>query len=140
MEEDKKKRLISLALAEINRDTTISYKKLAAILPAILLAVKGRSDFSIDDLSSILVNDGPYAIRHDVIPPPSGNVSPVARTVTRIVTKRNPKRNPKNAFIAAQRFNETHNTNNSGGKKTQKKGQRTHRRKKNTSRSLYTIK
>jgi hypothetical protein len=162
MEEYKKRRLISLALAKINgdntisdeekgrlnrldlakinRDTTISNEKLAAILAAILLAAKGRPDFSIDDLLSVLDDDGPYAIRLDVSPPPSGNVSPAASPVASPSSSGNlgqkRKRDPKKAFQLGQK----HSENNSGGKKTKKKGQRTHRRKKNTSRSLYTIK
>ena len=84
----------------------------------------------------------------------SGNVShsrrPVARSVASPVASfqlplpppssdnvgQKRKHNPTRAFQLGQK----HSKNNSGGKKTKKKGQRTHRRKKNTSRSLYTIK
>ncbi len=142
-ERDEERRLIHLALAIIHRDNTVSDRKLAFILHA----AKGRSDFSIDDAFNMLNDDRPYAIRRVASPPPSGNVSPVARSAARgykspaaspaarTVTKRNPKRDPKNAFDAAKRYRNTR-INISGGKKTKKKGQRTHRRKKNTSQSL----
>ena len=139
-----KKRLKKLALA-IKKDPNITESELAFIL----LGAKERPDFSKDDLLSMLNGDRPYDIRPveslpssgNVSPveslPPSGNVSPVertgTRTGTRTVTKSKAhKRNPKYAWTAANRFRK----NNQLGGKTKKKGQRTHRRKKNTSSSL----
>ena len=124
---------------EIKKDPNITESELAFIL----LGAKERPDFSKDDLLSMLNDDRPYDIRRDESLPPSGNVSPVAspvtRSRTRTVTKHKAhKRNPEDAWTAAKIFRKN-NTNQPGGK-TKKKGQRTHRRKKNKSRSLYTIK
>ena len=134
-EREEERRLINLALAIINRDNTVTHKKLTGML----IAAKGRPDFSIDILLSMFDDDRPAARIRALSPAASGNVSPAARSVARTVTKRVPKRDPKDARNAAIRFRKTYNKNKSGGK-TKKKGQRTHRRKKNTSRSLYTIK
>jgi hypothetical protein len=103
-------------------------------LAFILLAAKGRRQFSIDNLLSMPDDDRPYAIRRAASPDVSPDASPVARTVT----KRDPKRDPKRVADILKKWKRI-NPKSSGGK-TKKKGQRTHRRKKNTSRSLYTIK
>jgi hypothetical protein len=184
-------RLLKLALDIINRGDTVSERKMAAIL----IAAKGRTDFSIDELIHMFDDDGhpvsPVAssaasgnVSHVASSVASGNVSHVASSAAssdassdashsrRPVASHRPvasrrrspdvshvasfqlplpppssgivgqkrNRDPKLAANAAQRFIKTRNKNNSGGKKTKKKGQRTHRRKKNTSRSLYTIK
>jgi hypothetical protein len=133
-ERAEERRLINLALAIINRDNTVDNDKLTFILHA----AKGSEQFSIDDLLSMLDDDRPYAIRRVASPPSSGNVSPVASPVARSVARTVTKRDPKRVADILKKWKRI-NPKNSGGK-TKKKGQRTHRRKKNTSRSLYTIK
>ena len=159
-EREEERRLIHLALEIINRDNTVTHKELTGML----IAAKGRPDFLIDDLLSMFDDDRP-ATRIRALSPAASPVArhvaspvasfqpiypPVANNNARSVTKpkahkrysnpkRVPKRDPKHAWNAATRFKNKSGINKSGGKKLKKKGQRTHRKKKNTSRSLYTI-
>ncbi len=129
-EREEERRLINLALAIINRDNTVSDSKLAGMLHA----AKGRQDFTIDDVLSMFDDDRPAARIRDVSPvassAASGNVSRAASRTSRTVTKRDPKR----VADILKKWKKL-NPEKSGGK-TKKKGQRTHRRKKNTSQSL----
>ena len=123
-EREEERRLIRLGSKIITEVPGINNDALALIL----LGARGQTHINTVDEALKILYESPDA---------SPDASPVARRRTRTVTKpKANKRDPKNAGIVAKRFKKTHNINKSGGKKAKKNGQRTHRRKKNTSRSL----
>lgn len=153
-------RLLQLEL-DIDNSYTVSKRKMAAIL----IAAKNRPDFSIDELIHMFDDDGhpvspvaspvaSSAASSDASSDASHSRRPVASRrrspdVSHVASFQLPlpppssdnvgrkrKSYPTRAFQLGKEYREK----NSGGKKTKKKGQKTHRRKKNTSRSLYTIK
>ena len=122
-EREEERRLIRLGSKIITEVPGINNDALALIL----LGARGQTHINTVDEALKILYESPDA---------SPDASPVARRRTRTVTKpKANKRDPKRVAGILKKWKEA-NSKKPGGKKLKKKGQRTHRRKKNTSRSL----
>jgi len=130
-EREEERRLIRLGSKIITEVPGINNDALALIL----LGARGQTHINTVDEALKILYESPDA-SPDASPVASPDASPVARRRTRTVTKpKANKRDPKRVAGILKKWKEA-NSKKPGGKKLKKKGQRTHRRKKNTSRSL----
>ena len=151
-EREEERRLINLALAIINRDNTVTDGELYFML----FASKGHKKFTIKDAFDIFDDDRPAAKRRALSPAASSVARHVASPAKRRALSPAASRLSSNSNQTAsipldpgweeklqairndgdKLDGKTSGKRKKSGGKTKKKGQRIHRRKKNTSRSL----